>query len=103
MRAAIDETNRRRELQKAYNDEYGITPTTIKKSVRDLISIGVTGDGKKTSKSEVRPTSEIPKTEKERQEKIEELRRDMQKAARELRFEEAAFLRDRIKVLETTK
>jgi excinuclease ABC subunit B len=103
MRAAIDETNRRRELQKAYNDEYGITPTTIKKSVRDLISIGVTGDGKKTSKSEVRPTSEIPKTEKERQEKIEGLRRDMQKAARELRFEEAAFLRDRIKVLETTK
>ncbi len=103
MRAAIDETNRRRKLQKAYNEEHGITPTTIKKSVRDLISIGASGDGKKSAASAPRPTSEIPKTEKERQAKIEELRRDMQKAARELRFEEAAFLRDRIKVLETTK
>jgi len=103
MRAAIDETNRRRKLQKAYNDEHGITPTTIKKSVRDLISIGASSDGNKAPRSEARPTAEIPKTEKERLAKIEELRRDMQKAARELRFEEAAFLRDRIKVLETTK
>ena len=103
MRAAIDETNRRRKLQKSYNEEHGITPTTIKKSVRELISIGASPDGKKSAAASSRPTSEIPKTAEERQKKIEELRRDMQKAARELRFEEAAYLRDRIKVLETTK
>ena len=103
MRAAIDETNRRRSLQKAYNEEHGITPTTVQKAVRDLISIGATGDDKKSRSKNPRPTAEIPKTEKERLEKIDELRAEMQKAARELRFEEAAFLRDRIKVLETTK
>jgi len=103
MKAAIDETNRRRKLQNAYNEENGITPATIKKEVRELISIGSSKDTKKSRGQSVTPTSEIPRDPEARKEKIEELRRDMQKAARELRFEEAAFLRDRIKVLESTK
>jgi len=103
MKAAIDETNRRRKIQASYNDEHGITPETVKKEVRELISIGASKDGKKSKKQSVSPTAEIPKTPQERKAKIEELKADMQKAARELRFEEAAFLRDRIKVLESTK
>ena len=104
MDAAITETNRRRGIQEAYNAEHGITPTTIKKDIRELISIGASPDSKKKGRGKIpSPTAEIPKTASERKAKIEELRRDMQKAARELRFEEAAFLRDRIKVLESVK
>ena len=105
MRAAIDETDRRRRIQTEYNREHGITPQSIKKEVRDLISIGV-GDGQSKGRrggKQARPTAEIPKSPEARTKKIEELRRDMERAARELRFEEAAYLRDRIKVLETTK
>ncbi|MCQ2456930.1 MAG: UvrB/UvrC motif-containing protein, partial [Clostridia bacterium] len=102
MKRAIDETERRRAIQQAYNEEHGITPTTIKKEVRELISIGASADSKKSKKG-ARPTAEIPKDPTERREKIEELRAEMQKAARELRFEEAAYLRDRIKILESTK
>ena len=103
MKAAIDETNRRRKLQNAYNEEHGITPETVKKEVRELISIGTSKDDRKSKSKNVTPTAEIPRDPVARKEKIEELRRDMQKAARELRFEEAAFLRDRIRVLESTK
>ena len=103
MKAAIDETNRRRKLQNAYNEEHGITPETVKKEVRQLISIGTSKDDRKSKSKNVTPTAEIPRDPVARKEKIEELRRDMQKAARELRFEEAAFLRDRIRVLESTK
>ncbi len=103
MRAAIDETERRRKLQKAYNDEHGITPQTVKKEVRELISIGASPDSGKKKKGRVAPTAEVPKNAEERQAKIEELKAEMQKAAKELRFEEAAFLRDRIRILETTK
>ena len=104
MRAAIDETERRRKLQKAYNDEHGITPQTVKKEVRELISIGASSDSAKKKKGKLpSPTAEIPKNAEERVAKIEELKAEMQKAARELRFEEAAFLRDRIRMLETTK
>ncbi|MBQ8524500.1 MAG: excinuclease ABC subunit UvrB [Clostridia bacterium] len=103
MKKAIDETNRRRKKQAAYNEEHGITPETIKKEVRELISIGASKDDKKSKGKKLTPTSDIPRDPQARAEKIEELRADMQKAARELRFEEAAFLRDRIKVLESTK
>lgn len=103
MRAAIDETERRRKIQDTYNKEHGITPKTIEKEVRELISIGVKDKKDNTKGSRPAPTAEIPHDPKERAAKIEELRRDMQKAARELRFEEAAFLRDRIKTLEVTK
>jgi excinuclease ABC subunit B len=103
MKRAISETNRRRKKQQEYNEKHGIIPQTIKKEVRELISIGASKDTKKSRGQSVTPTSEIPRDPEARKEKIEELRRDMQKAARELRFEEAAFLRDRIKVLESTK
>ena len=92
MKAAIGETNRRRKLQKEYNEAHGITPTTIKKEVGELIQIGAAdkrGRGEKKKES--------------REEEIARLRAEMKAAAAELRFEEAAFLRDRIRTLETTK
>ena len=103
MRAAIDETERRRKLQKEYNEVHGITPQTVKKEVRELISIGTSPDSKGKKKGRPTPTADVPKNAEERLAKIEELKAEMQKAARELRFEEAAFLRDRIRILETTK
>lgn len=104
MRAAIDETNRRRAIQTAYNKEHGITPQTIKKEIRELISIGTTEDGasKKSKKGRGRERT-APKSAAERSRMIEEMRADMKRAAKELRFEEAAYLRDRIKELEITK
>ncbi|MEA5151369.1 MAG: excinuclease ABC subunit UvrB [Oscillospiraceae bacterium] len=89
MRACIDETNRRREKQQAYNREHGITPTTIVKSVRDLIEISA-------------PTAEITRangvklTERERRELIAQLEDKMRKAAKMLEYEIAAELRDEI-------
>jgi excinuclease ABC subunit B len=103
MRAAIDETERRRKIQKEYNDEHGITPQTVKKEVRELISIGASPDSKGKKKGRPAPTADIPKNAEDRKAKIEELKAEMGKAAKELRFEEAAFLRDRIRILETTK
>jgi len=93
MRAAIDETNRRRELQQKYNEEHGITPQTIKKAVRDLISI---------SKAVSTDTSEMEKdpesmSAKELDKLAKELTKKMRQAAAELNFEEAARLRDRMK------
>ena len=90
MRACIDETNRRRAKQIAYNDAHGITPKTIVKSVRDLIEIS----------SE--PTAAAPKahgvkmTEREKKELIEKLESQMRKAAQMLEYEIAAQLRDEI-------
>jgi excinuclease ABC subunit B len=91
MNAAISETNRRREIQNRYNEEHGITPQTIKKEVSDVIRL--TSD--KKGKGEKRKES--------REEEIARLRAEMKAAAAELRFEEAAFLRDKIRTLETTK
>ena len=90
MRACIDETNRRRAKQIAYNDAHGITPKTIVKSVRDLIEIS----------SE--PTAAAPKahgvkmTEREKKELIDKLESQMRKAAQMLEYEIAAQLRDEI-------
>ena len=89
MRAAIDETNRRREKQKAYNEEHGIVPKTIVKSVRDLIEIsGDKGSGK--------GESGVKMTKKERENAIAKLEKQMKEAAKMLEFEYAAQLRDRI-------
>ncbi len=93
MREAIDETNRRREIQKRYNEEHGITPTTIKKDIAELIQIGAKDSGKKRG-AKAREASKA--------DSIESLRAEMKKAAAELRFEEAAFLRDKIRSLELT-
>ena len=92
MRHAIEETQRRREIQKKYNDEHGITPTTIKKAVRDLIAI---------SKAATEPKADMEKdiesmSRKELEKLLKELSKQMHKAAAELDFERAAELRDRI-------
>ena len=92
MRAAIDETNRRRAIQEAYNEEHGITPTTIKKAVRDLISIT------KVAEKTVNELEKDPESmdEKELTKLISKLQKQMQKAAAELDFETAAMLRDQM-------
>lgn len=92
MKAAIEETNRRRAIQQAYNEAHGITPQTIKKAVRDLISISkaaeqVPDDGKDLESMD----------EKELKKLEAELTKKMRQAAAELNFEEAAQLRDRLK------
>ena len=92
MKKAIDETNRRRNIQQAYNEEHGIIPQTIKKEVRDLISIT-----KKISEEEARfeKDPESMSTE-ELKALIEKVNKQMKKAAAELDFEQAAILRDRM-------
>ncbi|MCD8082834.1 MAG: excinuclease ABC subunit UvrB [Clostridiales bacterium] len=92
MRVAIDETNRRRDIQQKYNEEHGITPKTIKKAVRDLIAISkaATEDQKSFEKEpESMDAGELKKLAKELQKK-------MNQAAAELNFEEAVVLRDRM-------
>ncbi len=93
MKAAISETERRRAIQHKYNVEHGITPTTIKKKVGELIQIGTADKGARGK----------PEKKESREAQIERLRREMKEAAAALRFEEAAFLRDKIRALETTK
>ena len=90
MRACIDETNRRREKQKAYNKEHGIQPKTIIKSVRDLIEISTDTSAAATKANGVKMT------ERERRELIEKLEGKMRKAAQMLEYEIAAQLRDEI-------
>ena len=92
MRIAIDETMRRREIQEKYNEEHGITPQTIKKAVRDLISISkeVAKDEKQLEKD---PES-MSRAELEKM--IGEVQKQMKKAASELDFEIAAQLRDQM-------
>ena len=87
MRAAMDETERRRAIQTAYNAEHGIVPKTIVKSVRELIEI---------SGPAVQTKSGVKMTESERRAEIERLEKEMKKAAQMLEFEYAAVLRDRI-------
>lgn len=92
MRRAIDETERRREIQKKYNEEHGITPTTIKKAVRDLIAIS-----KAATESKADMEKDMESMSRKELEKLsKELNKRMHKAAAELDFEQAAELRDRI-------
>ena len=95
MRLAIDETKRRRKIQEAYNDRHGITPQTIKKAVRDLISISKEVE-RKEEDFEKDPES---MTKKELEKLTGELQKKMRQAAAELNFEEAARLRDKMIVL----
>ncbi len=92
MRVAIDETNRRRTIQEAYNEEHGITPTTIKKAVRDLISITKEATVS-IDKLEKDPESMDPKEIKKLMDK---LKKQMERAAADLNFEQAAELRDQM-------
>lgn len=92
MRQAMGETQRRREIQMAYNEEHGITPTTIQKSVRDLISIS-----KKVAAEELRMEKDPESMSRKELEKlVKELDKQMRRAAADLNFEAAAELRDKM-------
>ena len=98
MRAALDETQRRREVQMAYNEEHGITPKTIQKAVRDLISVS-----RKVAASELQMEKDPESmSEKELEKLIKELEKQMKKAAADLNFEAAAELRDKLIELRKT-
>lgn len=92
MRNAIEETNRRREIQEAYNEEHGITPTTIKKAVRDLIAVS-----KAVAETEVKLKKDPESmSKKELKDLISQLEKQMRQAAADLDFEQAAELRDKM-------
>jgi excinuclease ABC subunit B len=90
MRQAIDETDRRRAIQKAHNEKYNITPQTIKKGIRESIRIKLEAEEENEGKS----LSQMDKEEKRSM--IDDMEKDMKKAARGLDFEKAAELRDLI-------
>jgi excinuclease ABC subunit B len=92
MKRAIDETNRRRRIQQAYNEKHGITPKTIVKDIRAPIEI--------TSKKEAEKLEKNKNMSKEDKKKlIDKLTADMKRAAKDLDFETAAFIRDKIRRL----
>ena len=91
MQRAMDETSRRRKIQMAYNEKHGIVPQTIKKEIRDLISIT-----KRTESGEVEEVSAEAMTKKERKALLKKLEKEMAEAAGALDFESAAQLRDMI-------
>lgn len=92
MQRAIDETNRRRKIQKEFNDEHGIVPTTIKKSIRDVIEATKPIEEEAESVEVKTDTANIELT-------ILKLTDQMNEAARQLNFEKAAKLRDKIQQL----
>ena len=94
MEYAISETNRRRDIQKRYNEAHGITPKTIIKDVRDIIEIGQKVENEK-------PDNKLSRAEK--QALIKRLTNEMHQAAKILEFEHAAYLRDRINKLRGSK
>lgn len=94
MESAISETKRRRKIQMLYNEEHNITPTTIKKKVRDAIEATVTAD--EETIYGIKETDNI----EELKENIDKLQAEMMEAAQNLQFERAAELRDKIKQLE---
>ena len=92
MRVAIEETNRRRAIQQAYNEEHGITPQTIQKAVQDLISIS-----KVIAKEEMKFEKDPESMSREELEKlVAKVEKQMRKAAADLNFEAAAELRDQM-------
>ena len=90
MRAAIDETARRRSIQDAYNKAHGIVPKTIVKSVRELLEISSSPDVERKGRGNVKMTR------KEREREIEKLEKKMREAAKMMEYEYAAVLRDEI-------
>lgn len=97
MKYALDETARRREIQDAYDKEHGITPKTIVKEIRDLISNEVAEDVPRNDKKDIESM-----TRKELETEIKKLTKNMNIAAADLNFEAAAELRDRIRELKVT-
>lgn len=108
MKEAIDETERRRAIQMAYNDEHGIVPRTVEKKIAELIRIGESEEAKakkakkKGKNGDIKSTSAKSKGETKGAE-IERLTAEMKAAAAALKFEEAAYLRDKIRELQSTK
>lgn len=96
MQAAIEETERRRSIQDAYNQAHGIVPKTVVKSIRELIEIS-------KSTAEVRRKDGVKMTKVEREREIARLEKEMREAARMMEFEYAAVLRDEIVKLRATK
>lgn len=96
MQATINETERRRGIQIAYNKAHGIVPKTVIKGVRDIIEIGSKDDSRKSRKGKGK---DAPRklNASEREKMIAELTREMKSAAAKLEFEQAAYLRDRIR------
>ncbi len=95
MKNAISETNRRRKIQQAYNEEHGITPKSVQKAVRDLISIS-----KEIAKEEMRIEKDPESMDRKELEKlIAQIKKKMQQAATDLDFETAAELRDKMLML----
>ena len=90
MKAAIDETDRRRTIQDNYNKEHGITPKTVQKSVRDVI------EATKPAESKYKGKKPLELTQKELKDYVKELETEMKQAAADLQFERAAQLRDQI-------
>ena len=96
MERAINETNRRREMQLTYNKEHGIIPKTIIKDVREVIEIS-------TKEETDKKTSAKKLSRKEKEELISKLTAEMKNAAKLLEFEHAAYLRDKIKELQESR
>ena len=103
MRAAMGETERRRAKQSAYNEEHGITPTSTRKSLESpLDSLYVEdggGRGRGKSKGKQREADAVPLTAEDVAILVAKLEKEMRQAARDLEFEQAAELRDRIRIL----
>ncbi len=93
MQICIDETNRRRSIQEAYNKEHGITPTTIKKAIRDVIRISSTEEAEDDLK-DLKEVESMSRAELEKE--IAEISKKIKKAAAELDFERCVILRDRM-------
>ena len=94
MKSAIGETERRRKIQTEYNEAHGIIPKTVIKNVHDVIDLGKRAEEKERKRK-------LTKEDKEKL--IEQYTSEMREASRKLEFEKAAFLRDKIKELKTTK
>ena len=102
MQATITETDRRRNIQISYNKAHGIVPKTVIKGVRDIIEIGSKEDNRKGKKGKMRDGSrKLNASDKEKL--IAELTREMKSAAAKLEFEQAAYLRDRIRRIQEGK
>lgn len=101
MQVALDETSRRRKIQKAYNKEHGITPKTIVKGVREIINTAIAAEDSLDFKELVDAENEF--TKDEINEMIDALKPEMYRAAEELDFEKAAEIRDKIKDLREKK
>jgi excinuclease ABC subunit B len=100
MRKAIDETNRRRAAQAAYNEAHGITPQTIRKAIGDPLVVACEGDYVTVPVDGAALAADAPVDPALLAKRIAALRGEMREAARQLEFERAASLRDEIRTLE---